>query len=301
MPIALAVRFGKVKGADMQHRHVTCAVTGANGYVGSAITRFLKQAGVTVYELQRTPQASEEGSFRPFVLGQEIAPETLHSVEVLIHCAYDFSLVRWADILEINVRGSVKLFEAAQQAGVKKIIFISSMAAFEGCRSLYGRAKLRTEKEAASFDALIIRPGMVYGDRPRGLVGALDGLVSGASILPIVGGNQVMYLVHEDDLASLIGALIAPLDDWRGQPIIAASPQGHTFRNILTLLAARKGKQITLVPLPWQLAWCALKLAELTGLRLGFRSDSLVSLINQNPHPDFTFTNRLGHEFRDFK
>jgi len=285
----------------MRHRHVTCAVTGANGYVGKAITRFLKQAEITVYELQRKPQASAEGILRPFVLGQEIAPETLPSVDVLIHCAYDFSLVKWSDILEINVRGSVKLFEAAKQAGVKKIMFISSMSAFDGCRSLYGRAKLLTEKEAASFDAFIIRPGMVYGDRPDGLVGTLDRLVSRASILPIVGGNQVMYLVHEDDLAGLIDTLIGPMDDLLGQPIIAASPQGHTFRNILTLLAARKGKKITLVPLPWQLAWCMLKAVELIGLRPGLRSDSLVSLINQNPNPDFTATKQINQKFRDFK
>lgn len=285
----------------MQHHTMACAVTGANGYVGSAIARYLRQQGLTVYELRRTSPTADDPDVRPFFLSKKIPPAILQAVDVLIHCAYDFSLVAWKDIVEVNVQGSLRLFEAARQAGVKTIIFISSMSAFEQCRSLYGKAKLAVEKEAEQFGLLIIRPGLVYGDRPGGMVGALDKLVFGTRILPLVGsGNQVMYLAHEDDLGGMIYTLLRIPVDLVGKPIIAAHRQGRTFREILQLLASRQGKTVSFVPIPWQPIWFMLKTAEAIGLRPRLRSDSLISLLNQNPVPDFTVTEQLDYAFRAF-
>ncbi len=46
--------------------------------------------------------------------------------------------------------------------------------------------------------------------------------------------------------------------------------------------------------------WLGLKTVESIGLPLGFRSDSLVSLINQNAAPDFSATDRVGLRRRPF-
>ncbi len=283
----------------MEHHTLRCAVTGANGYVGSVITDRLRQEGLTVYGLQR--RAQTDAPTIAFSLGDAIEPDVLQGIDVLIHCAYDFSLVRWDDIEKINVQGSLQLFDAAEQAGVKKIIFISSMSAFEGCRSLYGRAKLAIEKQAERYRLCIVRPGLVYGDVPSGMVGALNGLLSMTRLIPLVGGHQVMYPVHEEDLGRLIHTLIGAGEAYVGQPIIAAQQPGMTFRDIIQTLAKRKGKTAIFVPVPWQGVWLLLKSAEMLGLRPNFRSDSLVSLINQNPAPDFTFAKQIDQPFRAFK
>lgn len=283
----------------MQNHTVRCAVTGANGYVGSVITRTLRQEGLTVYEMQR--RVHSDAAMIAFSLGRTIEPDALQGVDVLIHCAYDFSLVSWHDIAEVNVQGSLQLFDTAKRAGVKKIIFISSMSAFEGCRSLYGQAKLAIEKQAEPYGICMIRPGLVYGDVPSGMVGALNGLLSMTRLIPLVGGNQIMYPVHEDDLGRLIYTLIGTYDAHTGQPIIAAQQPGMTFRDMIQKLAKRKGKTAIFVPVPWQGVWLLLKSAETLGLRPSFRSDSLVSLINQNLTPDFTFTEQTGQPFRAFE
>jgi len=44
-----------------------------------------------------------------------------------------------------------------------------------------------------------------------------------------------------------------------------------------------------------------MKLAECSGLRLSFRSDSLVSLMYQNPNPSFAAMQALGIECRPFR
>jgi hypothetical protein len=43
-----------------------------------------------------------------------------------------------------------------------------------------------------------------------------------------------------------------------------------------------------------------LRCLELGGVRLSFRSDSLLSLVNQNPDPDFSATHGLGLALRTF-
>ena len=102
----------------------------------------------------------------PFHLGEELAPDLFRSLHIsaLVHCAYDFHPVKRAEIRRVNVEGSRKLLVAAQAGGVERMAVMSSISAFKGCRSLYGQAKLEIEAAAASFGALVVRSGLVYGD-----------------------------------------------------------------------------------------------------------------------------------------
>jgi nucleoside-diphosphate-sugar epimerase len=286
-----------------------CAVTGANGYVGSVIVRHLRNAGFAVLQLRRlhSGQASElrsepgEPLVKHYALQDEVSPELLHDVNILIHCAYDFSVLHWPEIERTNVYTTLRLFEAARQAGVKRTIFISSVSAFEGCKSHYGKAKLAIEQLASRHGVIIVRPGLVYGCGAGGMVGALHGLLALPwPLLPMIGlGKQAMLLVHEDDLGELLVKLCRQPHVPIGRPIIAAGEQVYYFRDIMRMLAQRRSKKVLFVPIPWRLIWSILKCAELLGLRLRLRSDSLVSLMNQNPSPDFSATREIGIHFRN--
>jgi nucleoside-diphosphate-sugar epimerase len=287
---------------SIQEREKRCAVTGTNGYLGSRLSRALEGAGWAVYRLSR--QGSEEKARAvPFSLA-EGAPQDFfkrEQIKALVHCAYDFRLTSWADIFEQNVRGSIRLMEQARAEGVEEIIFISTMSAFEGCQSLYGKAKLLIEREAERLGATVIRPGLIYGDEPGAMVGALTRAVKSLPVVPLIGsGRQTLYLTHEDDLATLVLRLLR-LERARVEgPIIAASERGKTFRGILTTLAAMNQRRVRLVPLPWRLFWGLLKASEACGVKMGFRSDSVVSLVHQDPHPRFEATRKTGVHFRDF-
>jgi nucleoside-diphosphate-sugar epimerase len=281
----------------------TCAITGSSGYLGSRIKAYLHDKGWIVYGLNRRPASGILRAERtiPFSLGQDIDAGRLSNIEVLIHCAYDFRLVTWEEIVDVNVKGSVKLFEAAEQAGVKRIIFISSMSAFEGCKSLYGKTKLEIEKEASKRGALIVRPGLTFGKHPGGMVGALQKVLSVSPIVPLAGsGNQVLYLAHERDLSQLILVLCQEDHPEVSKPVLAACKRGMSFRQILEVLAAVRGTRPILVPIPWRLVWAGLKGLEIIGLRPSFRSDSIVSLVNQDTAPSFEMTERLSVPFREF-
>ncbi len=275
-----------------------CIVTGTSGFVGSRLKQRLQAAGWEVRTWNRKPAEGAEH----FELGEEVEPERLKGAQALVHCAYDFEPLRWKDIFEKNVIGSKKLFEAAREAGVERMVFISSLSAFAGCRSLYGRAKLAIEKIVEPSGVFVLRPGLIYGDAPEGMFGRLVKQVSRGGLVPIVsGGNQAQYLIHEEDLANLaVGCLQGDVPGRIG-PIPAAHPRSWQLPEILRRIAAAQGTRVSFIPVPWQVLWAGLKMLESIGLSAAFRSDSLLGLVYANPNPSFELLARLGVRCREFE
>jgi NADH dehydrogenase len=275
-----------------------CAVTGANGYIGSRIVRALSGAGWTTIALGR------RGAQVPYTLeaGTEAGVLARCGAKALVHVAYDFSERSWDRIHAVNVEGTRRLLDAARAEGVERIVYISSTAAFEGCRSMYGRAKLETEALARSAGAFIVRPGLVCGGAPGGMVGTLLGLLRRSPVVPLIGsGRTPIHTVHEDDLCALVVRLLAGnAAALVGHPITAASEKPIAFRAMLQQFADHEGRRVVWAPLPWQLVWLGVKALEVTHVPSGLRSDSVVSFVNADPHPDFTYTRRAGLSFRPF-
>jgi nucleoside-diphosphate-sugar epimerase len=280
-----------------------CAVTGANGYVGSRIVSHLRRRDWRVFEMRHdvTTLDLDHSDRIPYSLEKGPAPRDLRGIDALIHCAYDFRPTRWREIVGINVDGSKRLLEVAREAGVSTIILISTLSAFDGCRSFYGKAKLAIEEIAVRFGAARVRPGLVWGDQPGGTLGALERVVSITPIVPLVGdGHYLQYLSHEEDLCRAVRKLCSDPQAGGLGPIIAASERPLTLRKILETLAERRAKKVSFIRIPQSWILAALRGVEMVGLRAPFRSDSLISLMNQNPHPDFGPTREIEATFREF-
>jgi nucleoside-diphosphate-sugar epimerase len=276
-----------------------CAVTGTGGYLGSRVKDALEKRDWQVVELTRSPKPGARA--KKFVLGDDVSPEIFARAKALVHCAYDFKQLSWGDIERVNVFGSEKVLRAARQADIENIICISSISAFEGCRSLYGKAKLQIEKIAHSLGAVVIRPGLIYGDSADGMFGKLVSEVDKARILPLFGsGSQIQYLIHEDDLTAFICDCARGKEPPPARPITVANDQPWSFRQILEAIAAAKRKKLSFIPVPWRLVWTGIKSAEFCHVPLNFRSDSLVSLIYQNPNPSFAEQRQLKIACRPF-
>jgi nucleoside-diphosphate-sugar epimerase len=269
----------------MSHKPI-CAITGSNGYVGGCIKEHLCANGWEILELTRQPKPNARAI--PFQLGAEVSPQTFAGIQALVHCAYDFKPLRWNEIRAVNVDGTRKLLQAARAAGIGKIVSISTISAYEDCRSLYGRAKLEIEKITLDHGALAIRPGLVYGNKPGGMFGKLTAQVRQSSVIPMITAGAHIQLVHNEDLSAFIGRYAGGETKTFPFVLTAAHEQRWAFRALLLEIARRLGKKIKFVPIPWRLVWAGLKSAEACGLRLKFRSDSLVSLMYQNPNPDLS-------------
>ena len=111
-------------------------ITGASGFVGAAVARCLVQAGHEVRALVRptSPRTNVADLRLEIVEGDLLDAGSLAramtGVQYLFHVAADYRL--WArqpdDIVRTNVEGTKLLMSAAQQAGVERIVYTSSVA-----------------------------------------------------------------------------------------------------------------------------------------------------------------------------
>jgi len=276
----------------------TVGITGANGYVGSRIAADLEAAGFRVVALVREPRP--DSSDRRYALDIDHADDLLSGLDILIQCAWDMRVSVWEDVKRINIDGSIRLIDAAIKADINRVIFISSMSAYEGCQSCYGRAKQAVESRLRTMSAaMVIRPGLIYGEQPGGIVGTLLGLAKKSPVLPMVGlGKFKLYTCHEQDLTKLVTyccQLSEPTARTMDKEILAAEPTGREFRKIVSCLAGRK---LVFVPVPWRLAWFGLRVLEFLGLYIGLKSDSLIGLVKSDPCPDFSSHQHLPFSFR---
>ena len=85
----------------------------------------------------------------------------------------------------VNVAGTEKLLAAARRDGISKIVVISSISAFEGCKSVYGKAKLAIEKLAIDFGAIVVRPGLVFSENGGAMFGSLVAQVEKSTLLSL--------------------------------------------------------------------------------------------------------------------
>ena len=269
-------------------------ITGANGYLGSKLFTYLTSQGIACVRLIRKPRTSYE---RKFVLGELPDDNLFVGIDCLIHAAYDFSQKSSHASKLVNIDGSRLLFQAARANSVNLIIFISSMSSFPGCKSIYGQSKLQIEQDliARGGKNIILRPGLIYGPQLGGIVAKLSAIAR-KPLLPIINSSAKLYFCNYTDLAQLIKDLLSAPHTIYNTPLIAANATGYTLRQILVKLGATR-----LIPLPWQLIWLLLKVIEGGGITLRTGSDNLISLVNQNPNPDFTPLIKLGFNFQEFE
>ena len=111
-------------------------LTGASGFVGSAVARKLVEAGYSVRALVRTtsPRAHLAGLGLDFFEGdlrdRNSVGRAIAGMRYIFHVAADYRL--WAsdpnEIFASNVEGTRNLMEGAMNAGVERVVYTSSVA-----------------------------------------------------------------------------------------------------------------------------------------------------------------------------
>jgi nucleoside-diphosphate-sugar epimerase len=267
------------------------AVTGASGYVGGLASREFANDGVL--RLVRRPVGGNDVGW-DFDMPAQALAEKLERKHVthIIHAAWDMRSSKLDELERTAVAGSLRLLDTARMIGAK-VIFISTISAFTGAHSAYGKAKLQIEEATIRHGGIVLRLGLVAGQ--GGMFDSLRKAIRGSRIVPMIGdGSTPQYLLPQ---ASLLKALRAAVDgrlDNEHGPVTLAIPHTVPFKSILLSLAREAGRDVTLVPVPWRIFHMAFRGAELLRLKTGFRSDSVLSFVYQDPHPDFSHQERLG-------
>ena len=104
-------------------------VTGGSGTIGGYVLRELLQAGHTVSSFSRTaPRVEGAGFVQGDIMEPAQLPDACRDQDAVIHLAAIPGRATPAQLLNVNVIGTVNVLEAAVQAGVGKVVFASSGA-----------------------------------------------------------------------------------------------------------------------------------------------------------------------------
>jgi len=257
-------------------------LTGASGFVGSAVLRELLRDGFRVRALVR-PSSRYEDLAVPgveFIEGDLREPPSFAGAcdgcRYLVHAAADYrlSLRDRAGVIATNVVGTRHLMEEALRAGIERIVYTSSVATLE-CRQddapadeaaslpveraigAYKQSKVMAEKlvldmiRSKGLPAVVVNPSTPVGPRdirptPTGRI-----IVAAASGRIPVYVDTGLNLVHVDDVAR--GHLAALRRGRIGERYILGG-ENIPFAQMLAEIAAAVGRNRPTYRIPWYAA-----------------------------------------------
>jgi len=187
------------------------AITGATGFIGVELVKFLKEKRYKVLTLDRIKKKKSDSIF--WKLGYNL-PEECKNIECLIHLACN-NLSKKSDLnnSDIDFLGTkiiLNNIKKFRKNGQKiKFIFLSSQSSSKNALSLYGKSKYKIEKLINFKDDIIIRPGLVYSNKKKGR-SIFDSLnkISKLPILPILKSEKNIGIINVLDLVKSIERII---------------------------------------------------------------------------------------------
>ena len=255
-----------------------CLVLGANGLIGSAISNALIEEGHELKALSKFNGKSKieadkskfekiEGDYS----NSELLKNALQGVEIVFHCIHTTfpreSKSKSVFDAETNILPSINLMEEAVKAGVKKIVYISSLAVYGNPKDSlvdeetklsplnpYGVSKIAIEEyleffsRTAGLDFVILRPCATYGKKQISASGTgvvanfLQNALAEKEIEIFGDGSAVRDLLYVDDLAA--ATLKAAFTKTKSKTFVIGTGEGISLKELVVLIEKELGKEV---------------------------------------------------------
>jgi nucleoside-diphosphate-sugar epimerase len=217
-----------IEQAEEHIRGQRVFVTGATGFIGGALTRRLHALGAEAIALERTPGKGDalraagvtvvRGDITDHARMGAILAE--HHPQIVMHIAAWLSGKPLSNYQRVNVEATANLAEAANAHGVERFVYTSSIMVYDGHGDKdvteatpiheygdpYGDSKIRSERELHAIrpEAVILRPGMVYGPESRGWTVRIIKWAKAGRVPLVDGGRGSAYPVYVGNLVDML-------------------------------------------------------------------------------------------------
>lgn len=247
-------------------------ITGANGFVGKTLCAELLKRGVAVIAAVRAEHSRVAGIHTTVVGSIDADTDwraALHEVDVVIHLAARVHVMKddAADplvaFLRVNLSGTENLARQAAQAGVKRLVYVSSVKVNGESttanppysesdppdpQDAYGLSKWRAEQalqkiaQETGLEIVIVRPPLVYGAGVKGNFISLMTAIDKGLPLPLAGAQNLRSLLY---VGNLVDALIACAThpDAAGQTYLLSDGEDISTARLIENLAQSLGRR----------------------------------------------------------
>ncbi|WP_444931359.1 UDP-glucose 4-epimerase family protein [Microbulbifer sp. SSSA002] len=258
-------------------------LTGASGFVGTALLSQLRKAGYPVLPVYRR---ETEGGFQITDLSSNTDwSDALVDIDTVIHTAARVHVMEetaanpLAEFRRVNVEGTIKLAQQAASAGVRRFIYLSSIKvngestdnrapfnADEQCEPLdpYGLSKKEAEEAllelagSSGMEVVIIRPPLIYGPGVKANFQSMMRWLSRGVPLPLGAINNRRSLVSMGNLVDLVRVCISH-PNAANQVFLVSDDMDVSVTDLLRGLSCALGCNARLLPVPQSLLTSMLK------------------------------------------
>lgn len=289
-------------------------ITGANGFIGNDValklnSRECNLVRVSVRKLNKNFPNAIQVYENMDLLADTDWSHALKNIDVVIHCAASAHLADCGSkesisrFIKVNVSGTENLAYQAAMLGVKRFIFLSTLAV-HGAETLlrpfnvddelqphsdYARSKLAAEKKlaeiskATGMSIVVIRPPLVYGPNAPGKFGLLVRCVHWCLPLPLGNIKNKKSFVFLDNLVDLIICCINN-PNASNQVFLVSDDEDISTTQLIKKVGNALNKPTFLLPIPefilrlFAKIFCKQKLAQqlLSSLQVDIEKTKLV-------------------------
>jgi len=237
-------------------------VTGGTGFVGTHVVNALARRGHAVAVLARNPESARNRYNRPVeaVPGNVLDPVSLGRAltgrDAIVHLVGIIHEKGEQTFDRIHREAVENVIGAAQDAGIRRLLHMSAMGAFEDSPSEYGRTKAAGEEavRGSGLDWTIFRPSIIFGPGD-GFVSLLAPIVRrNPFFIPVIGpGTTKFQPVSVFDVARVFAESLEK-PETIGKIFEVGGPQVLTLNELyreIAIVVGKPRKRLLHLPLWW--------------------------------------------------
>lgn len=272
-----------------QKNQIRVGITGANGFVGDALCKHLIKKGFSLASVTRTAhgQPDIDNFVVPSFTDQAGLTAAFRNCDVVVilaaktHSGTEPTKEILQQYRQDNLDTAVTTFKAAAEAGVKRLIYLSSIkvigestsgipfsaSSIPNPEDAYGITKLETEQalqklvSSSELALTIIRPPLIYGPGVKGNLRKLESAIKRGLPLPFASIRNKRALVSLERLCDLIRVCLTH-PKAAGGVFLVSDGISRSTPDIIRMLATGAERKPILLP-------CPVSLLKLTGTLLG--------------------------------
>lgn len=273
-------------------------VTGGTGFIGSRLVRRLRERGDDVVALVRSPAKATELREQGVELvegdlaSEQAIRDAVRGCDAVFHVAAVYKVGIPAsqrdDMWDSNVRGTERVLGAAIEAGVPRIVYVSTVGVFgnthgqvvdedyrhpgEHFLSCYEETKYRSHQVALDRIAngapvVIVQPGGVYGPGDHSEIGNIIDQTRTGKMKMLMFPETGFNLVHVDDVAD---GIVLAHDKGRVGESYVLGGEISKMRTLIEKVAEISGRKAPKRELPAAAIKAAIPIGPLVGKAMGF-------------------------------